>query len=206
MRCTASLFVVFSIKTNTPKVAETTRRAGFTLIELLVSIAIIALLLGLLLPAIQKVRASVARVDCQNRMKQLALGLHNYHTTAEVFPAGMTVKLDSGKTPYLSWFARILPYVEQPTIWKNVEDAFKSDPNVNEFYGHPPHEKNLATHVKLYTCPADTRISGAVEAYGLQVAVTDYQGVQGIDQKQLRGILRTYAVGGLGVTCLGCFE
>src|SRR5262249_8218977 len=101
---------------------------GFTLIELLVVIAIIAILIGLLLPAVQKVRAAAARTQCTNNMKQLALGLANYEVANGYFPAGDSRKAYH-KTSYLAW---ILPYLEQGNIAKLYNTDFDWDDITNQ--------------------------------------------------------------------------
>jgi prepilin-type N-terminal cleavage/methylation domain-containing protein len=129
------------------------RRAGFTLIELLVVIAIIGILIALLLPAVQKVRAAANRLRCANNLKQLSLGLHHYHSVHDHFPPGNTNPMgyDPGnEEDRRNWaVTALLPYVEQQALHDGVE-AYLA--NGGRYIVHCPLNKTV---MPVFLCPSD---------------------------------------------------
>src|ERR1700740_1412063 len=98
-------------------------RPAFTLIELLVVIAIIAVLIGLLVPAVQKVREAAARTQCLNNLKQLGVALHMYHDNNKKFPAGATTDGTIYGPPRIPFLQYIFPYIEQDALFKKINFA-----------------------------------------------------------------------------------
>jgi prepilin-type N-terminal cleavage/methylation domain-containing protein/prepilin-type processing-associated H-X9-DG protein len=143
-------------------------RSGFTLIELLVVIAIIAVLIGLLLPAVQKVREAAARIQCSNNLHQIGLAIHNYHDVNNGLPV-------EGTNQGVSIFTKLLPYVEQDNVYKQIFPAFQAAINAENAaaaanggqYNVNPWPSNVAalyvtavtqpacqTPIKTFICPS----------------------------------------------------
>src|SRR5438067_2020424 len=120
-------------------------RRGFTLIELLVVIAIIAVLIGLLLPAVQKVREAAARTKCQNNLKQMGLACHNYENQNGTFPCAGIYPIQGTAPDSYSVHARILPYIEQSSLYQLVDlsQPATSQPTVT------------GQRIPIYLCPSE---------------------------------------------------
>ncbi len=156
------------------------RRRGFTLIELLVVIAIIAILIALLVPAVQKVREAAARMQCQNNLKQIALGTHNHHDVYKRLPPSINLPISnqsgaifpsnalvtSGKVSqppvagaFFSWCEAILPYIEQAPLYNKLNLTQREYANCNG-----PNSPG-ATVVPIFICPSDRLDAGTVSTF-----------------------------------------
>lgn len=159
-------------------------RQGATLVELLVVIAIISALFGITLPAIQKARHALMRVQCANNMRQMGFAIHQYHDSLGRLPPGASDGRRSNKFPFMSWHAHLLPWLEQENLWNTTVQAYQRD----RFpFDNPPHV-GLATVLQIWACPADGRTL-STEFYGdKEIALTNYLGVEGTNLAKRDGV------------------
>lgn len=153
-------------------------RAGFSLIELMVCIGIISLLIGLLMPAIQRVRGSAALIQCQANLRQIGVALHHYHNDFNELPNFKSSNVVTVEPRYLYlWPTHLLPYIEQANLWNDAVQALKVPVSVAT---NPPH-RGMATVIPLYVCPLDRRLLVPhVDYHGVYAAFTSYVGNGGV--------------------------
>lgn len=148
------------------------RRRGFTLIELLVVIAIIAILIGLLLPAVQKVRAAAARMQCTNNLKQIALAAHNYESANGVLPPGFIGPNPRGtffpdgnafaaptNVHWIGVLPYLLPYVEQENVYRQLQINWDVNGTGQRWFDSAVNTTMARTKIKTFLCPADDPFS-----------------------------------------------
>ena len=164
-------------------------RRAFTLVELLVVLAIISILVGILLPAVQQVRESARRTQCQNNLRQLGLSLINFHDVNKVFPASGWTTAGPGNPQgkYVGWRALTLPYIEQ----ENLQELYNF--NVHWWEGTNPTAGGVP--VRTYQCPSspvETDVLSAVAkpprpamTFPVPLAPTDYEAIMGVKPESI---------------------
>jgi prepilin-type N-terminal cleavage/methylation domain-containing protein/prepilin-type processing-associated H-X9-DG protein len=172
------------------RAAPTALARGLTLIEVLVAIAIIVILIGLILPAIQKVREAAARQNCSNNLKQMGLAFHNHHETLGRFPYGgvqvpftgaqadISQTTPKGREASWSWAYFLLPYLEQDSLYKNADSELVRN-----------------TPVKTYYCPSRR----AAQVYGCGAKI-DYAGNAGTSNTGANGAVMRTDLGAIRLT------
>jgi prepilin-type processing-associated H-X9-DG protein/prepilin-type N-terminal cleavage/methylation domain-containing protein len=148
-------------------------RSGFTLVELLVTLGVVSLLIGLLLPAVQRARDAANRTACSSNLRQITLALHQYHDRDGRFPPA-TSNVRTQPFRLMNWHTRILPFIEQDALWAAATEAFDRSPDILAV----AHQSLHTQSVRLFVCPSDRRTRQVKWDPGTW-AVTSYLGNSG---------------------------
>jgi len=171
------------------------KNRGFTLIELLVVIAIIAVLISLLLPAVQSAREAARRAQCFNKLRQIGLGMHNYLSGNDVFPAGGLYANDAFaatggtvlRSNYVGWAVAILPFIEQAPLF----NAYNSDLHNWDIQNSTIH----STKLNSYVCPSDIQADVRFPSFGIGGGATAYTNIAPGSYKGVAGRYSTPSAG-----------
>src|SRR5262245_38572644 len=162
---------------SSPTLAQFAQRRGFTLIELLVVIAIIAILVGLLVPAVQRVREAASRAQCANNLKQLGLAAHNYHDAQKNLPPGIGYYPTAPNSVFGGFFFHVLPHLQEDNLQRSALGVvpFPAPEGPTDVY-YPGNNKVYSQRVAVFLCPSDPSVpaDGVVPINGFPFAVSCY--------------------------------
>jgi prepilin-type N-terminal cleavage/methylation domain-containing protein/prepilin-type processing-associated H-X9-DG protein len=170
------------------KAPQRAHRSGLTLLESLIVMAIMAILSGLMLAAVQKVRAISQRIACLNNVRQVAIGCQAYHDLNRHLPHGTTSH--AHEFPAITWMTFLLPHIEQSQLWDTVGPSFA----VNSYpFSRSPQHPCMGQPLFVYSCPSDTRTSVAwrlpiLGEINNPIALSSYMGNAGLDYQTLGGV------------------